>query len=102
MSVAARARIHYGWIVLGAVALIMLATSGVRSTFGVFIKPMEQEFGWDRTSMSAVAALSLFVYGAMGPIVGRLADRFGPRGVLAASVALVGAGGVGTSSVVSL
>lgn len=69
MSTDRAARVHYGWIVLGAVTLILLATAGVRSSFGVFIKPMEAEFGWDRTS--------LFISGAVGPLVGRLADRWG-------------------------
>ena len=68
-------RIHYAWVVLGAVTVMLLATSGVRSSFGVFIKPMEAEFGWDRTSLSVVASISLFLYGAMGPVVGRLAAR---------------------------
>jgi MFS family permease len=97
-----RPRLHYAWIVLGTVTLLMLASSGVRSSFGVFIKPMEAEFGWDRTSMSAVAALSLFLFGAVGPFVGRLADRFGSRGVLAVSAVLIGAGAIGTSTVVTL
>jgi len=64
--VAMKTRIHYAWIVLGTVTLVILATSGTRSSFGVFIKPLEQEFGWDRTSMSAVAALSLFLYDRFG------------------------------------
>jgi MFS family permease len=97
-----KGRIHYAWIVLGAVTVLMLAASGVRSSFGVFIKPMETEFGWDRTSMSAVAALSLFLYGAVGPFVGRLADRMGPRGVLSVSVILLGVGTLGTAAVVTL
>jgi MFS family permease len=95
-----KGRIHYAWIVLGTV--LMLAASGVRSSFGVFIKPLEAEFGWDRTSMSAVAALSLFLYGAVGPFVGRLADRMGPRGVLSVAVILLGVGTLGTASVVTL
>src|SRR5262249_43086978 len=98
----AGARLHYGWIVLGTMTVLLLAASGVRSSFGVFIKPMEAEFGWDRTSMSVVAAMSLFFYGAVGPFVGRLADRFGPRGILAASAVLIGAGTVGTATVVTL
>jgi MFS family permease len=102
MSAPDRSRLHYGWVVLGTVTLLMLAASGVRSSFGVFIKPMEAEFGWDRTSMSVVAALSLFLYGAVAPFVGRLADRFGPRGVLAASAVLVGTGALGTATVVTL
>jgi MFS family permease len=99
---ASRPRLHYAWIVLGTMTLLLMASSGVRSSFGVFIKPMEAEFGWDRTSMSVVAALSLFLYGAVGPFVGRLADRLGPRSVLAASAALIGAGTLGTASVVTL
>jgi MFS family permease len=95
-------RVHYAWVVLGAVSLVILAGSGVRSAFGVFIKPMEAEFGWDRTSMSAVASISLFLYGAVGPFVGRVADRWGSRGVLAAASVVIGVGTLGTASVVTL
>lgn len=102
MSARGAGRIHYAWVVLGAVSLLLLAASGVRSSFGVFIKPLEAEFGWDRTSLSVVASLSLFLYGAAGPFVGRLADRWGPRGVLAAAAVLLGAGTLGTATVVSL
>ncbi|MGH7322434.1 MAG: MFS transporter [Candidatus Rokuibacteriota bacterium] len=93
---------HYAWVVLGAVTVIMIAASGLRSAFGVFIKPMEAEFGWDRTSLSIVASLSLFLYGAIGPFVGRVADRWGPRGVLAVSTVLIGVGTLGTATVVTL
>jgi MFS family permease len=88
--------------VLGATTVILLAGSGVRSSFGIFIKPMEAEFGWDRVALSVVASLSLFLYGAMGPIVGRLADRWGPRGVLVAAVILLGTGAIGSSAIASL
>ena len=95
-------QIHYGWIVLIAVAVVMFAGSGVRSSFGVFIRPMEEEFGWSRTQLSLVASLSLFLYGAVGPFVGRFADRWGPRKVLAAAAVLLGLGTLGTSAVSSL
>ena len=94
--------LHYAWYVLGAVTVILLAGSGVRSSFGIFIKPMEAEFGWDRVALSVVASLSLFLYGAMGPIVGRMADRWGPRGVLTGAVVLLGAGAIGSSAIASL
>lgn len=99
---AGRGPIHYGWVVLGAVTLLLLAASGVRSSFGVFIKPLEAEFGWARTSLSAVAALSLFIYGAVGPFVGRLADRWGPRGVLAVAALLLGVGALAAAAITSL
>lgn len=85
-------RHHYAWIVLGATSLILLGASGVRSSFGVFIKPLEAEFGSGRTTLSAIAALSLLLYGAVGPIVGRIADRVGPRGVLIGASVLLGLG----------
>ena len=68
------ARAHYAWVILAGVSLALLAASGVRSAFGVFIKPMEAEFGWDRTALSLVVALGFVFNGASGPVVGRLAD----------------------------
>ena len=90
----ARKRIYYGWIVLAAVVFVMLGGSGIRAVFGVFIKPMEAEFGWTRAQLSGAAALSLFVLGAVGPLVGWLADVWGPRRVMLLATAVLGAGTV--------
>ena len=95
-------RIHFAWVVLGGVMLVMLAASGLRSVFGVFIKPLEAEFHWDRASLSGAAALSLFLLGAVGPFAGRLADRWGPRRVLALSLLVLGIGTILSSFVGSL
>ena len=94
-----RSRIHYAWVILGTLCLVLLVSSGMRSTFGVFIKYFEAEFGWSRTSLSLVGSLSLFLYGAIGPLVGRLADRFGPRTVIAASLAILVIGTFATSQI---
>src|SRR2546426_492529 len=67
-----RQRIHPAWVVLGAVTLCMMAGSGLRSVFGVYIKPMEAEFGWGRGALSGAAAISLLLLGAAGPVVGQL------------------------------
>jgi MFS family permease len=95
-------RLHYAWVVVGASALVLLAASGLRSVFGVFINPMEAEFGWGRTALSTVAALSFVFNGLAGPFVGRLADRWGPRGVLAGAGVLLGVGALGAATIVSL
>ncbi|MBI1847385.1 MAG: MFS transporter, partial [Candidatus Rokubacteria bacterium] len=87
---------------LAAVALAMIAASGLRSVFGVYIKPMEAEFGWSRSMLSSVAAVSLLLLGATGPIVGRLADRWGPRRVILIALLVAGVGAIATAFVHTL
>lgn len=102
MRAHASGRYHHAWIVLGAMCLVLLGASGVRSAFGVFIKPLEAEFGLGRTSLSTIAALSLLLYGAVGPIVGRLADRWGPRGVLIGAAVLLGLGALASALITGM
>jgi MFS family permease len=95
-------RLHPAWVVLGAVTICLLASTGLRATFAVYIKPMETEMGWSRGALSIAAAISLLLLGAIGPLAGRLADRFGPRRVIVTSLALLGVGGVAMAYVHSL
>src|SRR6185503_2239938 len=87
-------RIHPAWVVLGAVTVCMLAATGVRAVFGIYIKPMEAEMGWTRGGLSGAAALSLLLLGAVGPWAGRIADRWGTRRLIIGSLVLLGAGTV--------
>ena len=96
------AKPHQAWIVLGAVIAIMVATSGLRQVFGVFIRPMEAEFHWDRATVSGVAAVSWLLLGAASPIAGTLADRWSARWVLVLSCAVLGAGAILSSWVGTL
>jgi MFS family permease len=95
-------RIHPAWIVLIALTVCMMASSGLRSVFGVYIKPLEAEFGWTRGALSGVAAVSLLLLGAAGPFAGRLADRWGPRRVIGLSLVMLGGGAVGAAAVSAL
>ena len=92
-------RIHPAWIVLGALTVCMLAASGLRAVFGLYIKPLEHEFGWSRGALSGAAAVSQQQLGAPGPFWGRLADRWGPRRVVGLGLVLLGAGVVGSAFV---
>ena len=95
-------RLHPAWIVLAAVTLCLLASTGVRAVFSVYIKPIEAETGWSRGAMSIAAAISLLLLGATGPLAGRLADRWGPRRVIVIALALLGIGSIASAFIESL
>jgi hypothetical protein len=73
-------RLHYAWVVLATTTLVLLASGGVRAAIGVFVKPLEAEFGWSRTALSFAVAVSIALYGLTGPFVGRLATAGAPVG----------------------
>jgi MFS family permease len=85
------------WTVFGA-TLSMLVAQGpvILYTLGLFIKPLNQDFGWDRASISAAGGLAAISSAIAIPFVGWLIDRWGIRPVLlpiivlsASSIALI-------------
>ncbi len=87
-----RSRMFYGWWVVWAFALIVFLSTGVRFTIGPFLKPVVSDLGVDRGSFSLVVALSMFLFGAVMPFIGRVVDRYGPRlVVVSGGILLAGA-----------
>src|SRR5262249_38327666 len=71
-----RGRLHYAWIVAAVCFLALLAAAGVRSAPSVFILPIEQEFGWSRSTLSIAIAVNLLLYGLLAPFGAAFMDRF--------------------------
>jgi sugar phosphate permease len=92
-----RGRIHYAWIAAGVTFLALLVAAGVRSTPGVLVIPLEDEFGWNRTTVSLAVGINLLLYGLCGPFAAAFMDRFGVRRVMVLSLLTV-AVGVGLST----
>jgi MFS family permease len=86
-------RPHYAWIVLGVTFLALLAAAGVRATPSVLIVPLEQEFGWTRSTISLAISVNILLYGLMGPFAGALMQRLGVRRTTLVALSLL-AGGV--------
>lgn len=83
----------YGWIILAGGFLILVVDGGVRFSFGVLVKPLAGEFGWDRGAITFAYTLNMLVFGFGQMMAGRLLDRYGPRLLFSIS-ALVATGGM--------
>jgi MFS family permease len=92
----AERRIFYGWWVVLAFSVMVFLSSGIRFTVGPFLKPIVTDLGLDRGSFSLVISLSLFLFGAFMPLVGRLVDRFGPKPIVTAGTVILAGALAGT------
>ncbi len=81
--------IHYGWVIAGVAFLTLITAAGFRSTVGVLIVPLQDEFGWSRAVISAAVAINLVLYGLGGPFAAGLYDRFGIRRVIVIALATI-------------
>ena len=90
-------RIFYGWWVVFAAAVGIALHIGpvVVGTFGVFLKPLNQEFGWSRGQISFAFSLFAIAGAISAPVVGRLVDYGGARRVVLPATFLFGLGVVG-------
>ena len=73
-------RLHYGWIVVGVMFAVILATVGVRAAPGVLIVPLEQAFGWNAATISGAISLNILLGGLIGPFAAALLQTIGLRG----------------------
>lgn len=88
--------LHYGWVIAATTFLTMLATAGAMGAAGVLIKPLEQEFGWQNSDISAAFALRLVLFGLMGPFAAAFMNHFGVRRVAAFALVTIAAGVAGS------
>jgi sugar phosphate permease len=87
---ALRERLYYGWVVVGVVFVALLVSAGVRAAPTVLVNPLETELGWSRATISFAVSIGLLLYGLSGPVSGWLMDRFGPKRLTLAGLAIIG------------
>jgi MFS family permease len=80
------------WLIVAALFVVTYGVSVPLAAYGVFLPVLAEHFGWTRGAVSAALSLNLLVGGIAGFAVGTLADRHGPRVLLAVTMALAGTG----------
>ena len=86
-----RTKIFYGWFVVAGAVAVTFGISGGTFSFGVFLKPMTEEFGWSRASLSLAFGITFMLSGLLRPLAGWLADRYIPKTAVLSGVVVMGA-----------
>src|SRR6476469_4244642 len=86
----ARHNIHYGWAMVGVTFFTALISAGTVGAPGVFIVPLQHEFGWSTAEISSALSIRFILFGLMAPFAAALLNRYGLRNVtLAAQLVVV-------------
>lgn len=82
----------YGFVIVGIAFVMLLTASGTFYSYGVFFKPILNEFGWSRAVTSGAYSVAFLLFGALGIFMGRLTDKVGARVVALVSGTFMGLG----------
>ena len=93
---------NYGWIVVAASFFVISMNAIALFGFGVFIKPLTEEFGWERGELSSVFSIAVLIGGIFSVISGRLSNRVSPRILMTIAGLSLGTGLMLTSRVTEL
>tara|TARA_B100000949_G_scaffold51990_2_gene45602 strand:+ start:1802 stop:2572 length:771 start_codon:yes stop_codon:yes gene_type:complete len=86
-------RVFYGWWIVMAGCIATALSSGLFFTgFGFFFEPIRIHFGWSRTIISGAYAVSRIESSILGPFLGYLIQKIGPRLVMFIAFFIFGLG----------
>lgn len=87
-----RRHTRWAWVIASASFVILLGAAGFRSTPGVLMTPLHEEFDWSHGTISAAVSINLILFGLISPFAAALMDRYGVRRVTVIALLLVAAG----------
>jgi MFS family permease len=86
-------KLYYGWVMVGIVSAMRMFGGGLHGYgFTVFFLPVSQDLGLNRAQTSLAFSLARAEGAIEAPLIGYLADRFGPRPLMVAAALLAGVG----------
>jgi sugar phosphate permease len=83
-------RLFYGWLIVFIAFCEMFVISGAFVTFGQFIGPLSQAFGWSVGFIGLASTIRQLTGMGAALLIGRLTDSAGPRKIMAAGALLAG------------
>src|SRR5258705_12103832 len=87
-----RRNIHYGRPMVGVPFLTALISAGTVGAPGVFIVPLQKEFGWPTAEISSALSIRFILFGLMAPFAAALLNRYGLRNVTLSALLVVASG----------
>ena len=72
----------YSWVILASGFLVLFFGTGSRFAFGLVLKPMSEDLGWSRSTLTLGLTAFMLVSAVSLPVVGRLIDRYSLRLVM--------------------
>jgi len=85
-------RFYYGYIIAAVAFICSILNAGMSVSFGIFFKPLLNEFGWTRAMTSGAFSVAWIVQAMSSVVMGGLNDKIGPRMVISLSGLLLGLG----------
>ena len=89
-------RIHPAWYAFGVTFLTLAASAGYRSAPSVLIIPLQDAFGWSRSTIAAAISINTLLFGLTAPFAAALMERFTVRKVVMSALTTVGIGSIST------
>ena len=93
---------HYAWVVLVSGMALSGLQAMVRQSFGVFIDPLVDQFGWSRGDISLAYSVSFVGAVAASLGLGSLTERIGPRRMVLLGIAGISTGLMLTATITTL
>jgi MFS family permease len=85
-------KLHYAWVILFAACVLNIASRADHGSFGVFVEPLVDLFGWSRGDISVAYSVAFIVGLPAVVIMGWLGDRYGARPLMIGAALLITAG----------
>ncbi len=85
----ARRNIHYAWVMVGVTFFTALISAGTVGAPGVFIVPLQHEFGWTTAEISSALSVRFILFGLMAPFAAALLNRYGLRNMTLSALLIV-------------